>query len=80
MQQDLLGRQKFYGCLLGYQDGPFPEDLASRINAVEDADLVIMDCLGFSAAMRDQLQARIDKNILLPRSLLYRVACELLGI
>ena len=63
-----------------YLGDPFTEELVSRINAVEDADLVIMDCLGFSAAMRDRLQARINKNILLPRSLLFRVACELLGI
>lgn len=63
-----------------YLGDPFTEELVSRINAVEDADLVIMDCLGFSGAMRDRLQARINKNILLPRSLLFRVACELLGI
>lgn len=63
-----------------YQADPFPEELVSRINAVEDADLLIMDCLGFSAAMRERLQARIDKNILLPRTLLFRMACELLGI
>ena len=56
------------------------DEIIHKINNVKDSDLVIMDCLGFSSGMRDLLQRRIEKNILLPRTLLYRIACELLGI
>lgn len=64
---------------------PYNEDLAleeaaRQIEQVRDADLLIMDCLGFSCRMRDDLRSMIHKNILLPRALLFQMAAELLGI
>ena len=63
-----------------YSTGQIDEKTVQAIEGEKEADLLIMDCLGFSCQMREQLQQRISKNILLPRSLLFRVTAELLGL
>ena len=51
------------------------EDWTAR---VADVDLVIMDCLGYSLAMKEHVKKLVSKPVLLPRSMLAAVARELL--
>lgn len=63
-----------------YGGMPVSEEAIRQINAMDDADLLIMDCLGFSCQMREQLKSRVNKHVILPRAMLYQAAAELLGI
>lgn len=63
-----------------YQPAPITQELADQINRVPDADLVVMDCLGFSCEMGEALRKKTDKHVILPRTLLFQTAGALLGI
>ncbi len=56
------------------------ESVLEKIEQIQDADLLIMDCLGFSFEMYDRLRKATEKKVLLPRRLLFETAAELLGI
>lgn len=53
---------------------------ARQINLLKDADLVIMDCLGFTCQMKEMLEAQCDKRVLLPREILFQTAADILKI
>jgi len=43
------------------------------------ADLIVMDCIGYSAEMKGIVQAETLKPVVLPRTFLGAIAGELLG-
>ena len=47
--------------------------------AQTDADVVVMDCIGYTGAMKALVRERVGKPVVLARSALARVAAELLG-
>ncbi len=65
---------------------PYPADAATGLaEAAEElsawgADLVAMDCLGYTTGMRDALRRRLERPVLLARTALARVTAELLGL
>ena len=52
---------------------------ASRAASL-DCDLVVLDCIGYSGEARAIFRERLNKPVLLPRTLLGRVVGELLGL
>ncbi len=52
---------------------------AARELAGKGADLIVLDCIGFTAAMKGIFRKVSGKPVLLPRTLLGRVAGEMLG-
>ena len=59
-----------------------PEELrrAARSLRGTDADLVVLDCIGYTAAMRDEVCALSGLPAALPRTLVARVVRDLLGV
>lgn len=51
---------------------------AEQIKGMEDVDLIVMDCIGYTAAMKKQIAQATGKNIILSRTILARVVAELL--
>lgn len=43
-----------------------------------DLDLLILDCIGYTVAMKRKLSRATGKPVLLPRTVLARIACELM--
>lgn len=54
-------------------------DIERAITEIEagGADLVVLDCIGYSAEMRDLIRQRTGARVLLPRTLMARLALEL---
>lgn len=50
---------------------------AAEEAAKEDADLIVMDCMGYSQKMKDMFAQKTGKLVVLPRTLLARVVSEL---
>ena len=42
-----------------------------------DADLIVLDCIGYTVEMKERVQALTGKSVLLPRTLAARVVKEL---
>lgn len=61
-------------------DQHIPEPVTTAAHRLKDADvdLVIMDCLGYSVAMKEHVKKLVSRPVLLPRSMLAAVARELL--
>jgi protein AroM len=65
---------------------PYPAGAAAGLaDAAEElsawgADLVAMDCLGYTLGMRDSLRQRLERPVVLARTALARVTAELLGL
>ena len=61
--------------------GPW-EDLAAAAGAIKDmdADLVVLDCIGFTQEMKDMFAKETGKLVVLPRTLLARVISELTDV
>ena len=61
--------------------GPW-EDLASAAREIKDmdADLVVLDCIGFTQEMKDMFAKETGKLVVLPRTLLARVISELTDV
>ena len=55
------------------------EQAADAIKNV-DADLVVLDCIGFTQKMKDMFSERTGKLVVLPRTLLARVISELTDV
>jgi len=60
--------------------GP-PEQLRSAALSLgrNDIDLVVMDCLGYTQSMKQSVRACVNRPVLLARSVLGRIAAELLA-
>ena len=50
----------------------------ARQVAETDCDMVILDCIGYTQKMKEIFQEETGKRVILPRTLLARVAMELL--
>ncbi|UCH26928.1 MAG: AroM family protein [Trueperaceae bacterium] len=74
------------GAVKAVAASPYPADAAAGLaEAAEElsawgADLVAMDCLGYTTGMRDALRRRLERPVLLARTALARVTAELLGL
>ena len=44
-----------------------------------DIDLIVLDCIGYSQAMKSRVRARVDRPVLLARSVVARLASELIS-
>ena len=57
------------------------EDLeqAAEQAAALDADLIVLDCIGFSRKMKKMFAEKTGKPVILPRTLLARVVSELVS-
>lgn len=55
------------------------ERAAEEISKMANVDLVVMDCIGYSAAMKHKVAEITGKNIVLSRTLLAHVAAELIN-
>ena len=53
---------------------------AARQIADTDADLIVLDCIGFTRQMKELFEQETGKPVILPRTLLARVACEFAGV
>lgn len=62
-----------------YGDSRELEEAAAKIAEMPEVDLVVMDCIGYTAAMKRRVAEKTRKNVVLSRTLLARVAAELLG-
>jgi len=51
-------------------------EAASQIHA-EEIDLIVMDCIGYTVEMKEQIHAMTGKPVVLPRTLVARVINEL---
>lgn len=45
-----------------------------------DADLIVLDCIGYTQEMKEMFAKRTGKLVVLPRTLLARVVCELTDV
>lgn len=52
---------------------------AARQIAALDVDLVVMDCIGYTVAMKEKVRQISGKPVLLSRTLAARTAMELLS-
>ena len=55
------------------------DDAATKIKEMHDVDLIVMDCIGYTSAMKKHLAEITGKNVLLSRTLLAHVAAELIS-
>ncbi len=58
-----------------------PEELemASERLSRDEVDLVVLDCIGYTQAMKQTVRARVNRPVLLARSVLARIAAELIS-
>lgn len=59
-----------------YEDYESLERLAHRIKE-EEGDLVVLDCMGYTKEMKNMIQEKSGKYVVLPRTLLARVVSEI---
>jgi protein AroM len=52
---------------------------AARRLAAENVDLIVLDCIGFTGAMKRIVREESEKPVILPRTILGRVCGEILG-
>lgn len=62
-----------------YTGGPDQWRAAAHKLKLAGADLVVLDCLGFGKAARAVVREETGRPVLLPRTLMARVAAELIG-
>lgn len=60
-----------------YKDSAEAIDKAAALIVNTDADLVVMDCIGYSEQMKQHLRSKTGKNILLSRTLIARIIKDL---
>jgi protein AroM len=53
---------------------------AARRLAAGNADLIVLDCIGFTGEMKRVIREESGKPVILPRTLLGRVCGEILGV
>lgn len=63
-----------------YGDWESIEKAAEEAAKIEDADLIVMDCIGYSQKMKDMFATKTGKPVVLPRTLLARVVSELTDV
>ena len=63
-----------------YGDWESLERAAEEAAKIEDADLIVMDCIGYSQKMKDMFVAKTGKPVVLPRTLLARVVSEITDV
>lgn len=58
------------------------DELEKAADAIRDcdADLIVLDCIGYSQEMKEMFARKTGKNVVLPRTLLARVVSELTDI
>lgn len=61
-----------------YQNDGARIEAAARELARRGAELIVMDCLGYTSAMKERVRAATGRPVILARSLLARMAAELL--
>ena len=54
-----------------------PAETAAARSIPSDADLIVLDCIGYTVEMKERVQALTGKSVLLPRTLAARVVKEL---
>jgi protein AroM len=62
-----------------YSGKPADYERAGRELAEKGADLIVLDCIGFTQAMKKIFRAASGRPVILPRTLLGRIAGEMLG-
>ena len=65
-----------YGLAASPYDGIEAVAAAAR-SIPSDADLIVLDCIGYTVEMKERVQALTGKSVLLPRTLAARVVKEL---
>jgi protein AroM len=60
-----------------YGDLSALKDAASRLSCIEEVKLILMDCLGYSAKMKEMISPFFKAPIILPRSLLATIINEI---
>ena len=74
---------KWAGCadsVYGLAASPYDgiEAVAAAARSIpSDADLIVLDCIGYTVEMKERVQALTGKSVLLPRTLAARVVKEL---
>lgn len=56
------------------------EKAAEKISKMDDVDLVVLDCIGFTQKMKEMFAEKTGKTVVLPRTLLARVISEVTDI
>ena len=51
--------------------------LAAARQVSDDTDMILLDCIGYTVEMKSRIQSLTGKPVLLPRTLVARVICEL---
>lgn len=54
------------------------EVLAAAKGVPLKTDLILLDCIGYTAQMKEKLKALTKKPVILPRTLVARMVCELI--
>lgn len=63
-----------------YEDWAALERAAEEIRTMEDVDLVVLDCIGFTQKMKEMFAEKTGKMVVLPRTLLARVVSEITDV
>ena len=63
-----------------YGEWPELEKAAEEISKMDDVDLVVLDCIGFTQNMKEMFAEKTGKTVVLPRTLLARVISEVTDI
>jgi len=53
--------------------------IVNELSKIEDIDIIVLDCMGYSKHIKDQICKRINKPVILSRSLVARILGEMLG-
>lgn len=54
------------------------EVLAAAKDVPADTDLILLDCIGYTVRMKEDIKALTKKPVILPRTLIARMICELM--
>ena len=76
----LRRRYREAACLDGIDMEEIVEELEAAAERLREAqvDMAVMDCIGYTKAMRQRVRTKLHRPVLLASTLLARVAAELL--
>ena len=57
-----------------------PEELMGKVNVLRDTDLIVVDCIGYRIAHAEIVRSSLDKPVLLPRTILFSIIADLMGL
>lgn len=63
-----------------YGEWPDLERAADEISKMDDVDLIVLDCIGYTQEMKQMFAKKTGKTVVLPRTILARVISEVTDI